>query len=97
MSDLVQRFQDVKSIVNDESLPKWRRATQALQALSGLELSALPIDVRTTLETSLVAVNQVLARYRLETLEDYEQMKDQDLQEILDNLGAPVSRHLQAK
>jgi len=42
-------------------------------------------------ETRLVAVNRVLARYTLKTVEDYEQMKGRDLQEILDILDTLTS------
>ena len=96
MTDLARRFGNVESIVCDKSLPKWRRATEALQALSGLELSALPVDVSSRLETNLVGVNQVMARYDLKAVEDYEQISDQDLQEILDKLGTLASTIHQA-
>jgi hypothetical protein len=92
MTDLLRRARDVKSIVGNESLPKCHRAAQVLQALSGLELTGLPANVRATLETNLVAVSRILESYRLETDEDYEQMKDTDLQKILDILDRLVSQ-----
>lgn len=70
MSDLHRRARAVKSIVDNESLPKWRRATQALRAFGGLELTGLPEDVRTSLEINPVAVNRILASYPLETVDD---------------------------
>jgi hypothetical protein len=92
MSDLVRRAKEVKSIVSDGSLPKSRRVPQALQALGGLTLTGLPIDERSTLEANLVNVNRILARYQLETFEAYDQMKDTDLQQVLDILAALASQ-----
>jgi hypothetical protein len=96
MSDVLRRAIEVKSIVSNDSLPKWRRATQALQVFARLDLTGLPADVGTTLESNLVAVNRILATYRIEKFEDYEQMMDKDLQQILDILDTLVSRIAEA-
>jgi hypothetical protein len=96
MSNLLARAQAAKSIVDNGALPKWRRVTQALQALAGLELTGLPVEVSAALETKLVAIDRILATYRLTTADDYAQMKDADLQQILDILGKLLSPIAQA-
>jgi hypothetical protein len=92
MTDLLRRARNVKAIIDNAGVPKSRRATQALQALSGLQLTGVPADIRATLETNLVAVDRILRKYPLETYEDLDQMKDSDLQRILDHLSTLVSR-----
>jgi hypothetical protein len=92
MTDLMQRAREMKSIIDNAALSKGSRATQALQALSGLHLTGLPPDVRAALETNLVAVDRILQSYRLETDDDYEQMDDADLQKVLEILDSLVSR-----
>ena len=83
MSDLRDRVRKAKSTVNDESLSKSQRATSALKSFSGLELTGLSVDIRSTLESHLVDVNRVLSNYDLETLDDYVNIADDDLSEIL--------------
>jgi hypothetical protein len=96
MSDVLRRAPDVKSIVSNDSLPKWRRTTQALQVFAGLDLTGLPDDLGKTLESNFVAVNRILATYQIKKSEDYEQLMDTDLQQILDILVTLVSRIAEA-
>ena len=84
MFDLLQRAQKAKAIVDDQTILSWRRATQALQSFSGLELTGIPSDVRAELETDFVSINQILARYPLKSAEDYEHIRDADLRRILE-------------
>ena len=97
MSDLLRRAREAKSTVDNESIPRWRRVTQALQAFAGLELTGLPVGRRRLLETNLVTINQILARYDLKTMEDWELMNETDLRRILDILDILVSQIVEEK
>ncbi len=83
MRNLYERMRKAKAKICDQSLPEYRRVTETLQSLGGLELTGLPNDVRSTLEKNLVAVNRILADYTLETPEDYERLENGDLRRIL--------------
>jgi hypothetical protein len=97
MSDLVHRAQQAKRLGGDPSLPKWQRLCQGLEALSGLELSAIPDDVRQEFEADLVGVNRVLAQYTLAEEEDYQSISDADLDKMLDILDMAATRGIAAE
>ncbi len=83
------------AIANDPSSPMWQRALHSLQAFSGTQLTGLPARVKRAIETHFVAVNRVLDKYDLETSDDYEQVAEADLQEILGivkDLAAKIGR-----
>jgi hypothetical protein len=62
--------------------------------MSGLDIALLPSEVKEALEADLVAVNRVLAKYKLERDDDYRPMSDADLQHILDILDGLAWRVL---
>ncbi|NUQ63507.1 MAG: DUF1186 domain-containing protein [Pirellulales bacterium] len=97
MSDLIKRAQKARAFAADLSLPQWQRLSEALQALSGLELSDLADDVRESLEADFAGVNRVLAEYSLTTYEDYRTMSDADVQEALDIVDAAASHAIAAE
>ena len=97
MSDLIHRAQKAKALAKDLSLPKWRRLNQGLQALSGLELSAMPDGAREEFEADLIVVNHVLADYQLDEHEDYQCIRDSDLDTMLDALDAATSGMIAAE
>lgn len=92
MTDIRRRVEEVKSIVDNDANPKWRRVTQALGALAGLELSQVPLDLRKSLETTFVAINRILGTYQLKSFDDYEQMTDSDAEQILAILNGLIFR-----
>jgi len=91
MSDLLRRAQQVQALAGDPSLPKWQRLSQALQALSGLDFTGIPREVRERFEADLGGVNRVLGRYALEKVEDYESISDIDLQRMLEMVNSATS------
>jgi hypothetical protein len=97
MSDLIQRAQKAKILAANPSVPKWQRLHQGLQAFSGLQLSELPEAVEEQLEADLARVNRVLAQYPIETEEDYEDISDADLQQMLDTVDMAASRGIAAE
>jgi hypothetical protein len=97
MSDLIKRTQKAKALAGDPSLPKWQRLSQGLQALSGLELSAIPDDARENFEADLAGVDRVLSRYPLDTEADYQSIVDADLQTMLNMLDTATARVIAAE
>ncbi len=97
MSGLIKRAQKAKMLAQDPSLPKWRRLSQALQAFSGLELTALSDDLREQIEADFVGINRVLAPYSLDDHEDYQRIDDADLREMLDILDVAGARLIAAE
>ncbi len=97
LGDLQQRAKNVVAIANDQSLPTWQRVLQSLQAFAGTQLTGLPPRIYRAVEKHFVAVNRVLAEYHLEKNEDYEQMTESDLQEILNILKDSAARIARAK
>lgn len=92
MTDLERRLGEAQAIATDESLPKWQRVAKALQVFGGLELTGISCNARSALEADFVAVNRVLAGYRLKKVEHYQRISDFDLQQILDIVNALASR-----
>jgi hypothetical protein len=97
MSELLQRAQTVRTLASDPSLPKWQRLRQGLQDLSGLDLDEIPDDVHAQFEADLVDVNRVLAEHSLEKDEDYQTIRDADLQQMLDIVARAASRIITAE
>jgi hypothetical protein len=97
MSDLIHRAQQAKRVIADESLPKPQQAWQALQAFSGLVLSDLEKSVRDQFEADLAPVNAVLGRYSLKESDDYRDLRDADLNEMLALVGAAAAHAIDAE
>jgi len=97
LGDLQQRAKNAAAIANDQSLPRSERVLQSLQAFAVVQLTGLPPGICRAVEKHFVAVNQVLAKYHLEEDEDYEQMTESDLQEILNILKNSAARIARGK
>ena len=97
MSDLIHRARKAKGLAGDPSLPKWQRLLQALQTFSGLEFSSLADDVAQQFEADLASVNQVLARYPLVEVEDYQSISDADLKQMLATVDTAATRAIDAE
>ncbi len=75
--------EQVEAIVADRSLPLWQKAHRVGGAYAGLALEGLKSKHRHKILTGFGKVNAVLARYTLNSFDDYEQLADEDLREIL--------------
>lgn len=60
MSDLIRRAEQSLEMAADLSLPAWQRLENALESLSGLELSRLLPSVREPLERGLLRINGLM-------------------------------------
>src|SRR5690606_34919190 len=67
----------------DESLPLWQRVDRVRGAYNGIELSGLRSRHRNKMMGVLQEINLTLQRYELETFEDYQEMAEQDLCDII--------------
>ena len=83
LSDITKRSRKAAAIIEDWELPMWKRLHLSLQAYQGMELSCLPGKVRKELEGNLLEINQVIAKYDIETFEDYEKIPANDLSKLL--------------
>lgn len=73
----------VENIISDRSLPLWKKAHLVGGAYAGLALEGLKSKHRHKILSGFGKVNAVLAGYTLNSFDDYEQIADEDLREIL--------------
>jgi len=83
MDDLALRVKRCTRHLTDSSLPKYKRVVRGLKVFQGLELTILDARIKTELEQSLLQVNQILHPYQFERYEDYRQISEDDLKQVL--------------
>lgn len=86
--ELAERMGRVLSIYATAEGPQWQQTVDALQSLKGQTLTGLPRRVRRHLDSCLLKINRITAKYPLETFEDYQMVSDEDLDRIRDRLQA---------
>lgn len=79
MKDLHQRACNSLAQLRNHELQTWQKVHYALAAYAKLQLTGLPAAVRRDLETSFLAVNDILARYPIKTSDDYQKIALPDL------------------
>lgn len=57
----------------------WQKVHYALAAYAKMQITGLTAGIRQDIETSLVAVNEILARYPIKTFADYQKIALPDL------------------
>ena len=75
--------QEVERIARSRSIPLWQKAYRVGAAYSAIELDGLRSKHRHKIFHCLAEVNAVLARYRLDSFDDYQTMDETDLREIV--------------
>lgn len=83
MSEIIEKVQSARKLAQTGSLPTAERIQAALQSLSGLTLSDLGTIAKKEVEAQMVGINQILATYDIETVEDYRLLSESDAQAIL--------------
>lgn len=83
--DLPERIINIEKILSSH-LSKKDKIIQALNELSGLNLSQLKTHVRRKLEHNLVKLNEILQLYDIKTLDDYNKIKEPHLDIIINAL-----------
>jgi hypothetical protein len=90
-ADWVRRAEDVKRINADRNLPLWEKARHVGGVYAGLDLTDLPAKHRRKILAKVASVNAILAKYPIETFDDYRMIEPQDLRAMIaafQSLGA---------
>jgi len=83
--------EQVETIIAERSLPLWQKAHRVGGAYAGLALDGLKSKHRHKILAGFGKVNAVLARYTLNSFDDYERIEDENLREILPTIRSLAS------
>lgn len=86
--DWNRRAQQVRDICADPSLAMWQKAYRVGGAYQDVQLDGLQSKHRHRIFTAISDVNAILARYPIETFDDYEGIETKDLKAIIDTFKA---------
>jgi hypothetical protein len=75
--------EQVEAIIADRTLVLWQKVHRVGGAYAGLALDGLKSKHRHKVLAGFGKVNSILACYTLNSFDDYEQIKDEDLREML--------------
>ena len=78
-ADWEQRAQRVRELCADPTLALWQKAHRAGGAYNDVQLDGLQSKHRHRIFATLSNINVILAKYPIETFDDYELIKPQDL------------------
>ena len=81
--DWKARTQKASTILADKQLPTWKKAHMVGGAYNGLELDQLLPKHKRRIYASLSDMNQILRKYEIKTWDDYEQIEEVDLRQII--------------
>ena len=86
--DWNRRAQQVRDICADPTLALWQKAHRVGGAYQDVQLDGLRSNHRNEIFTVISNVNVILARYPIETFDDYQLIKIQNLRAIIDTFKA---------
>lgn len=86
--DWNRRAQRVRDICAEPTLALWQKAHLVGGVYQDLQLDGLQSKHRHKIFAAISNVNVILARYPIETFDDYELIKTQDLKAIIDTFKA---------
>ena len=75
--------EQARNINSDSSLQLWQKAHMITGAYAGLEISSLRSKHRHHVLNILAEINDILKQYNLESFDDYQNINDPHLQEII--------------
>ena len=81
--DWQRRAEKVHQLCQDRTVPLWQKAHLVGRAFADVELDALQSKHRKKLYSKLAGVNAILAKYPIETFDDYVLIDTADLHRIL--------------
>jgi hypothetical protein len=90
-ADWEQRAQRVREICADPTLALWQKAHRVGGAYNDVQLDGLQSKHRHRIFTTLSNINVILAKYPIETFDDYEFIKPEDLRVIIDGFKSFAS------
>jgi hypothetical protein len=82
-ADWAQRAAQVQAVCDDPAIPLWEKAHRVGRAYQDVQLDGLKSKHRRRLFAELAALNQILARYPIETFDDYQLIAEDDLKTIV--------------
>ena len=83
-ADWAKRAAQVQAIFDDPAIPLWEKAHQVGRAYQDVQLDGLKSKHRRRMFADLAKLNQILARYPIETFDDYQLIAEADLKAIVD-------------
>ena len=87
-ADWEQRAQRVRDICADPTVALWQKAHRVGGVYNDVQLDGLQSKHRNEIFTAISNVNVILARYPIETIDDYQLIKAQNLRAIIDTFKA---------
>jgi hypothetical protein len=82
-ADWQRRAEEVRAVCDDPTVPLWKKAHLVGCAYQDVQLDGLKSKHRRRLFSGLAEINQILARYPIETFEDYQVIAEEDLRTII--------------
>ena len=79
-----RRGEEVRAVYDDPTIPLWKKAHLVGCAYQDVQLDGLKSKHRRRLFAGLAEINQILARYPIETFDDYQLIAEADLRAIVD-------------
>lgn len=82
-SDWQRRAEQVRALCDDPTIPLWKKAHLVGSAYQDVQLDGLKSKHRRRLFADLAKLNQILARYPIQTFDDYQLVAEEDLRAIV--------------
>lgn len=82
--DWQKRTQEASKILSDKKLKRWQKVHMVGGAYAGLSLSGLRSKHRHRFLNRISELNVILARYQLESFDDYQNIEPSDLKQMID-------------
>lgn len=86
-ADWQQRAERVRALCADPTIPLWKKAHLVGCAYQDVRLDGLKSKHRRRIVAELAKLNQLLARYPIETADDYQLIAEEDLRAIVATFG----------
>lgn len=86
MDDFLDRVVHCERKLSDTTLPLATRVPQAMQIWSGIRTDPLPGKLQRHIDRRIAAINRVLRRYPIKTIEDYRMISTEDLNALASEL-----------
>ena len=83
--DAKQRARKALTELENNPQPPYKKVDRALSAFKGLILSSIPYNMRMTVESVMMIIQQIFNRYQIETIEDYRFISEDDLDEMMNH------------
>lgn len=86
MDDFIDRVVHCERKLADTSLPLAKRVPEAMQIWGGIRTDPLPPKLQKHIDRRFAAINKVLRRYPIKTVEDYRMISSEDLDALASEL-----------